>query len=227
MIVVIIIIVIGVSAYSYVASINSSKTSSSSSSKVVTTTPIPSSTLSLQSASRIYATIETSSFSSSLAIATYSGTFNFSLPVGPSGVRSASNGSAQYYNTIQVGSGSFTFFVSASNESGSGSGHGTLVATTSGFCSGRVKVPYTFSIPDASTLLGNLTIFFGTPTPNNITMPLSCTGPMTGVSTATNNPFTYLSAYPNEITVTSVPAVLNVHQTPGNFTYYFNIVKTS
>lgn len=178
-------------------------------------------------------TISTSSLKSSSSsavegasgITTYSGTFNFTVPDGPSGVRTTSNGSLQIYNTTQFGSGSFTFFISAGNESGSGTGHGTLTATTTGFCSGSTSFQYSFIIPDATTLLGNLTVFFANPNPGNFSIQLSCTGDMNGVSTATNNPSPFLPTYPNEITVASVPAAINQQQT-GGFKYSFNIVQT-
>jgi len=138
-----------------------------------------------------------------------------------------SNNTVQTYGSVEVGTGSFTFFVAASNSSGSGVGHGTLVVTTSGFCSGRTTVPYTFTIPDATTLLGgNITVFIGDPTPGNFTVPLTCTGPMAGVSTATNNPAPFLATYPNELSVAAVPSTVNQHLT-GNIDYYFSIVKTN
>jgi hypothetical protein len=137
-----------------------------------------------------------------------------------------SNGTVQSYNSVQFASGSFTFSVAAFNRSGSGSGHGTLVVTTTGFCSGTTTVPYTFLIPDATTILGgNLTVFLGTPTPSTFMVPLSCTGPMAGVNTATNNPAPFLSVYPNEITTASTPVTVTQHL-PGNINYYYKIIQT-
>ena len=153
-------------------------------------------------------------------ISTYSGTFNFSLPLGPSGERVLANNTVQTYGTSQVASGSFSYFIAAGNKSGSGSGHGTLTTTT-GFCSGTITMGYSFKIPDATTILGNQTIFFGAPTPANFTVPLTCTGPMTGVSTA-NNVTSFIGVYPNEINVATMPTTISEHQS-GNVTYYFNI----
>jgi hypothetical protein len=153
-------------------------------------------------------------------ISTYSGTFNFSLALGPSGERVSSNNTVETYSSVEAGSGSFTFFISAVNKSGSGSGHGTFSVTTTGFCSGRTEFAYTFQIPDATALLGNLTVFIGTPTPSSYTVPLSCSGSLNGVNTATNNPGTFLAIYPNELSVSSVPANVNQHQSAGiNYSY--------
>lgn len=163
---------------------------------------------------------------SASGMTTYSVTFNYSQPLGPFGERVLPNDTVQTYSSVQVASGTFTFFISATNRSGSGSGHGTLTVTTTGFCSGTTTVPYTFQIPDATTLLGNLTVFMGTPTPGNFSVPLTCTGPMQGVSTTTNDPAPFLSTYPNELTIATVPYVINQHQT-GNIDYYFDIVQTS
>lgn len=168
-----------------------------------------------------------SSSTGSSGISTYSGVFNFSQPLGPGGERVLSNNTVQSYSSTQVASGSFTFTINAKNYSGSGSGHGTLTVTTRGFCSGKVSFPYTFLIPDATTILGgNITVFFGNPNPGNATVPLTCTGPMAGVNTAINNPVPFLSVFPNEISVASVPITVNQHLT-GNISYYFVITQTS
>ena len=90
--------------------------------------------------------------------------------------------------------------------------------TTVGFCTGSQTIHYSFSIPDATTLLGgNLTVFFSQENPANYSVPLTCTGDMTGVSTATNNPWPYLPEYPGEITVSlsSLPTSELFHGTPS------------
>jgi hypothetical protein len=164
--------------------------------------------------------------SAASGVMTYGGTFNFSVPLGPSGERVLSNGTVQTYSSVQVASGSFAFSINPQNYSGTGSGHGTLTVTTTGFCSGSVILPYTFLIPDATDILGgNVTVFIGTPTPANFTVNLTCTGPMAGVSTATNNPAPFLSIYPNEINVAAVPATVNQHL-PGGITYYYTVTQT-
>ena len=116
------------------------------------------------------------------------------------------NNTVQTYVTTQVASGSFNYFIAMGDKSGSESGHGTLTTTTTGFCSGTNSFSYTFKIPDATTLLGNQTIFFDAPTPANFTVPLTCTSPMTGVSTA-NNVTSFVGVYPNEINVATISHV--------------------
>jgi hypothetical protein len=152
----------------------------------------------------------------------YSGTFNFTLPLdGPSGVRTFSNGTVQYYNSTQVGSGTFSFFIAALNESGSGSGQGTLTLTTRGFCSGTVTFPYTFKVTDATLpLKGNLTVAFGMELPVNYTVPLTCTGSLSG-ATQVNNPWPYLPEFPGEFSVATVPASVIGHS--GNFTWGYSV----
>ena len=169
-------------------------------------------------------TIHTSS-SSGTGVTRYSGVFNYSVAIGPTGERVFENGTFQTYNSVQKASGSFTFFISTTNGSGTGSGSGTLTVTTSGFCLGSVTVPYTFEIPDATVLLGgNITIFFGTPTPASVMVPLSCSGPMNGVDTSINNPLTFLSVYPNEISSASVPVYVSEHLS-GNISYAYSIAQ--
>jgi hypothetical protein len=180
-----------------------------------------------QTSTRVVSTARSTSVSSTLTgISTYSGTFNFSLPLGPSGDRAASNNSIETYNSIQVGHGTFTFFVSAANKSGSGSGSGTFTITTAGFCGGSVSFHYTFQIPDATSILGNLTVFIGTPTPSTYMVPLSCAGSLTGVDTTTNNPGPFLAIYPNELSVASLPATVNEHLS-GGINYSYTIIQTS
>jgi hypothetical protein len=157
---------------------------------------------------------------------TYSGTFNFSLPEGPFGEMTfTTNDTVLTYNSVQVGSGSFTFSINPANYSGSGSGHGTLTVTTTGFCSGHVTFPYTFQIPDATTILGNLTVFVGTPTPANFTVPLTCRATPNS-SSQNGETFPFLSTYPNELSVAAVPVVVTQHLS-GNISYSFTINPTN
>jgi hypothetical protein len=224
-VIIIVILVAGVGIY-FVTSgspgTSSTRQSSSETSKPSTTI------VSSKSASTALVSSTSSAGSSSTGssdITTYSGTFNFSLPEGPFGERVLSGNTVQTYSTTQVGSGSFTYFIAAANKSGSGSGSGTLTLTTSGFCSGNTTFPYKFLIPDATTILGNLTIFFGNPTPANFTVPLTCSGPMTNVNTA-NNVTSFLAVYPNEISASTIPATVTEHLS-GNISYYYDIVTSS
>ena len=223
-VIVVILLVAGAGIYFLVISNNSgtSVTTQSSHSTATTSSRTTTSTKSVVSLRTSATSTSRSSSSVSSGVTTYTGTFNFSQPLGPSGERVLSNYTVQTYSSTQVGSGSFTFFISALNQSGTGSGQGTLVVTTTGFCSGTVTVPYTFTIPDATTLLGNLTVFFSIPTPANFMVPLSCTGPMGGVDTSTNNPLTFLAVYPNEISLGSVPGTVTQHLS-GNVSYSYTI----
>jgi hypothetical protein len=160
----------------------------------LSTDHVPSVSTSSQAKSSVSTVTTTSNSTASASsstgsgVTTYSGTFNFTLPLdGPSGVRTSGNGTTQYYNSTQVGSGAFSFFIAPLNESGSGSGQGTLTLTTKGFCSGTVTFPYTFKVTDATLLLKeNLTVFFGMELPVNYTVPLTYVGSMTGATQVNN-----------------------------------------
>jgi hypothetical protein len=158
-------------------------------------------------------------------IKTYSGNYNYTNPEGPGGERVFSNNTVQTYSSLQFAVGSFTFSINPQNYSGTGSGHGTMIVTTTGFCSGNVTVPYTFTI-QATNLPGqNITISFSLPTPANATVPLVCTGPMNGVTQA-NNPVPFLAEYPGEVTTAIVP--VTVYQNLGTrITYYVYFDQTS
>ena len=205
---------------------------SSGTSKSSTTLPITSSVSTASRSSSGSSTTgvkSTHSTASQSGIHTYSGTFNYSIEVGPSGVRTFSNGTLQVYNSTETASGTFTFFIAPLNYSGSGSGHGTITVATHGFCSGSDTISYTLLVTDATTLLGNnLTVFFGDPSPGNYSVPLTCTGPMSGVSTATNDPGPFLAEYPGEVTIalSSLPASVIVHPGVG-VTYGFSVKETS
>jgi hypothetical protein len=158
---------------------------------------------------------------------TYNGTFEFTNPAGPFGELTFSNNdTVKTYSSVQNGSGSFNFSINPSTYEGTGSGQGTLTVTTTGFCSGQITLHYTFQIPDATNILGgNITVFFGTPTPVNFTVPLTCTAsPNPGSSNGDTFPF--LSEYPGEISVPSVP--VNVTENlSGGISYQFTIDPTN
>ena len=212
------------------ASSTTSTTSQPSSTKSTTSTfSQPSSTRSSSSPSSSASVTVSRSATTQSGLKTYSGTFNYSIVVGPSGVRSFSNGTIQVYNSTQTASGTFTLFIAPLNGSGSGSGHGTITVATHGFCTGTDTISYSFLVPDATTLLGNnLTVFFSNPEPGNYSVPLTCTGPMSGVSTATNDPGPFLPEYPGELTIalSSLPASVIVHPGVG-VTYGFSVKETS
>ena len=220
-IVIIIVLVAGIGVYfAYTNGFNSAGSHSGQSKASSTVTTDTTSSLHAVSTS-------TRGSSSGLSgVSTYSGEFNFSLSLGPAGERLASNNTVETYGSVEAGSGSFTFSIAATNESGTGSGQGTLTVTTTGFCSGTTTIPYTFEIPDATTLLGNLTVFIGNPTPSTYLVPLTCTGSLNGVDTTTNNPGSFIAVYPNEISAASFPASVTQHLS-GGINYSYTIVQTS
>ena len=221
-IIIIIVLVAGVGVYfAYVGGSNSLGNHSTQSK--VSTIITSDATSSMQVATTSPTRISSSGLSGTT---TYSGKFNFSLALGPSGERLTSNNTVETYNSIEAGSGSFTFSISATNKSGTGSGQGSLTVTTTGFCSGTTTLSYTFQIPDATTLLGNLTVFIGNPTPSTYTVPLTCTGSLNGVNTATNNPGSFIAVYPNEISVAALPTSVAQHLS-GGIAYSYTINQTS
>jgi hypothetical protein len=221
-ILVVVILIAGLGAYYFIAGSGGGGTSLSlsepSTSSLASTTPT-SSSLGTGTSTRT-----TSSGPS--GISTYSGSYNFTTPLGPGGERVFSNNTVQTYGSVQFAEGSFTFSLNAQNYSGTGSGHGTMTVTTAGFCSGKVTVPYTFTI-EATRLPGqNITLGFESPAPGNATVPLTCTGSTSGVNTSTNNPISFLPVYPNLITTATVPVTLSEHLSGGT-SYYIYISQTS
>jgi hypothetical protein len=167
------------------------------------------------------------SSSGNQAFKTYSGTFSYSIPLGPSGDREGANSTVESYSSTQVASGTFSFFINPVNYTGIGSGQGTLTVTTTGFCSGSVTVNYSFEITNANDLLnGNITVAFAEPTPGSVMVPLTCTGDLTGVNTSTNNPVNFLPVYPNLVSVHTLPATVS-QQLTGNISYQYTITPTN
>jgi flagellar basal body-associated protein FliL len=225
-IVLIIIVVVAGAGYYYVTVVSSTSTSTGQSSTQTSTASSSSTPTTTTTSFSISTTTKTTTTASS-GVKTYSATFNYTQPLGPFGELTYSNNdTVKTYTSVQVASGSFTFSINPSTYTGTGSGQGTLTVTTTGFCSGRTTVPYTFQIPDATTILGgNITVFIGTPTPANFSVHLTCTATATAGST-NGDIFPFLSTYPNEINVRSVPVTISQHL-PGNINYYFNIKQTS
>ncbi|MDA4122000.1 MAG: hypothetical protein OK456_02325 [Thaumarchaeota archaeon] len=218
-----VIAVAGVAAYTLIGT-GSKSTSGTQSSTQTSTTTQSSTTTSVSSQTTL--TTSTSSKTSSSGLKTYSGSFNYSNPIGPFGELTFSNNdTVKEYTSVEVASGSFEFSINSSIiDVGNGTGHGTLTVTTTGFCSGKTTVPYTFLIPDVASLGGNITIFFGSPTPGNFTVPLTCTATAPPGS-SNGDTFPYLSDYPGEISVPSFPATVNQHLS-GNISYWFSISPT-
>jgi hypothetical protein len=211
----VVVLVVGTVAVYYLVVVSSPSTTSPSKSIVSSSTP------------RTPASSSTIAKTGSSTLKTYSVTFNYSNPLGPVGELTFSNNdTVKSYRSVQTASGSFTFSINPANYSGSGSGHGTMTVTTTGFCSGHTTFPYTFKIPDATNILGgNITVFIGDPTPLNFTVPLTCTA--TALPGSTNgNTFPFLSVYPNEISVATVPVTVTQHLS-GNVSYSFTVTPTN
>lgn len=218
-----VVVVASASAYFLVFAHSTSTTTSQSSNASSNQSTVPTSTTTSTS-TIVIGTSDATTTSSSLM--TYSGTFNFTNPGGPFGELTFSNNdTVRTYNSVQVASGSFTFTVNPGNLSGSGTGRGTLTVTTTGFCSGRTTLPYTFGITDVAEIGSNITVFVGTPTPVNFTVPLTCSvQPNPGSSNGDTFPF--LSTYPNELTVPVLPASVDEHLS-GGISYGFTIVPAN
>ena len=213
---VVVLVVASAAVYYLVVASPSSTSPSKSSAKASTTSSTP----------RTTASSSAISTTGSSTLETYRVTFNYSLPIGPVGELTFSdNDTVKTFTSVQVASGSFTFSINPANYTGSGSGQGTMTVTTTGFCSGQTTFAYTFKILDATNLLGgNITVFIGDPTPANFTVPLTCTAtPLPG--STNGNAFPFLSVYPNEISVASVPATVTQHIS-GNITYSYTISPT-
>jgi hypothetical protein len=221
-ILVIVILIAGLGAYYFIAGSGGRGTTQSSSLPSTSSLASTTSTASSQGTG----TSTRTTLSGQSGISMYSGTFNFTTPLGPGGERVFSNSTVQSYVSVQFAEGSFTFSINAQNYSGTGSGHGTMTVTTTGFCSGMVTVPYTFTIVVTHLPGQNITIGFESPKPGNATVPLTCTGPMNGVNTATNNPISFLPEYPGLVTTATMSLTVSEHLTGGT-SYYVSIYQTS
>jgi len=143
----------------------------------------------------------------------YSGTYTYTIPLGPSGIND-STGKPIQWNSTQTATGSFAFSINPSTYLGSGSGEGSITVTTRGYCTGSSTVKYTFGI-QAQHIPGsnNVTVGFDDPTPPTVMVQLACQGSTVGFYTA-NNPVMYLSVYPNLLDVNSFP--VNVSRAPSS-----------
>jgi hypothetical protein len=220
----IIVLLAAVAAYYFLAAPGPITSTTSPSSSQSSTRSLTSTTSSSSSQSTTSSSLTSSTGTS--GIKTYSGNYNFTDPLGPYGERVFSNSTVQTYSSVQFATGSFTFSINPQNYTGTGSGHGTLTVTTTGFCSGKVTVPYTFSIEVTNIPGMNITVFFESPpTPGNATVPLVCTGPMNGV-TQTENPIPFLSTYQAEVSTATVPVTVSQNLGHG-ITYYIYFYQTN
>ena len=158
-------------------------------------------------------TFTTGTTSGATGSQTYNGTFTYTTPLGPFGINDSS-GKPVEWNSTQTATGSFTFSIDPATYLGTGSGQGDITVTTHGYCTGTATVPYTFAVQVAHPPGANFEIAFDTPTPSSVSVQLTCQGPTTGFNTA-NNPVTYLSVYPNGLSVASLPTVASQNLTGG------------
>lgn len=180
----------------------------------------PASTSTSQSSTHVQTSRSSSTAAGPSGLITFSGSYNFSLHLGPTGELVYSNNTVRVYNSVQVASGTFNFWINPINYSGGGSGQGTMTVTTSGFCSGRTSFPYTFKILDATHFPGqNITVYVGTPAPANFTVAVTCTATP---SQATANTFAYLSTFPIEFVFASAPVTVSQHLS-GNTTSWYTV----
>lgn len=154
----------------------------------------------------------------------YQGSYTYTNPIGPFGV-SDSGGGLLEWNSTQTASGSFTFSVDTATYVGTGSGRGNITVATRGYCTGTVTVPYTFTIQVAHPPGENFIISFNPPTPSNATVQLTCQGSTSGFNTA-NNPVTFLSVYPNGLSVASIPAT-SFQPPSAGISYSVNITQAA
>jgi len=96
---------------------------------------------------------------------------------------------------------------------------------TQGYCTGTVTIPYTFKIEANDVLGGSITVAFYTPNPSSAMVQLTCQGPTTGFNQA-NNPVTFLSVYPNEVSISSAPQTVS-QVPPAGISYTVTITPTS
>ena len=154
----------------------------------------------------------------------YKGEFTYVTPLGPFGINDSS-GKPVECNSTQTATGSFIFSINPATYLGTGNGQGSITVTTRGYCTGTVTVPYTFTIQVGHPPGANYEISFNPPTPSNATVQLTCQGSTNGFNTA-NNPVTFLSVYPNGLSLASLPATSSQVPTAG-ISYTVTITQAS
>jgi hypothetical protein len=162
---------------------------------------------------KIGTTVSYASTSTSQGYEYYKGTFTYTNPLGPFGINDSS-GKPVEWNSTQTASGTFTFSINTATYLGTGSGQGTITVTTRGYCTGTAVVPYTFTITAGHPPGESYFVGFENPTPENVTVSLTCQGSTQGFNTS-NNPVSYLSVYPNEVTPATIPFTTTQPPTAG------------
>jgi len=195
-VVIVVVAVAGVGAYEFVFSVPSA-----TGGKSTTTTLV------------IGTTTSSDQTSSAPGSQTYRGTFTYVTPLGPFGINDSS-GKPVEWNSTQSVSGTFTFSINPATYIGTGSGQGTIIVATHGYCTGSTTVQYTFTIEAVHPPGQNFEISFNPPTPSTVTVELTCQGSTKGFNEA-NNPVTFLSVYPNGLNVASIPTTASQVPTGG------------
>ncbi|HUI24280.1 MAG TPA: hypothetical protein VLY82_07825 [Nitrososphaerales archaeon] len=221
-ILVVVIAVAGVGVYVFV--FTSTTTGSGGSTPTVTIGSSPSVTNSHTSTVTIGPTTPTGPTTGTQGYDNYRGVFTYVTPLGPFGINDSS-GKPVEWNSTQTASGSFTFSIDPANYTGTGSGQGSITVTTQGYCTGTVTLPYTFTVQAVHAPGENFIISFNTPTPSDATVQLTCQGSTNGFNTA-NNPVTFLSVYPNGLSLASIPATSSQVPTAGT-SYTVTITQAS
>lgn len=162
----------------------------------------------------------------------YTANFSYGTPIGPGGeyVATTNNGNYTIYltNTIQLAVGSFnlTLVDNYGLFSGSGKGKGSVQLITRGYCQAAATVPYTFNTtgiiyPNQT----NMTIILENANPENYTMPISCTNVTTGKQYTEVGNYSYLSVYPNIISLFPSGGTVNAILTSGRINYTITVNK--
>jgi len=223
MLVVVLVVVIVVAGVAYVFVF---KSPGSPGAKTTTSTLIVStSTSGLPKATTTETIVGATTSSGSGSYKDFTGTFTFTIPLGPSGIND-STGKPIQWNSTQTASGTFTFSINTATYLGTGTGKGSITVATRGYCTGSSTVQYTFGIT-AEEIPGtaNVTIGFDLPTPPTVMVQLTCQGSTAGFNTA-NNPVSYLSVYPNGLDLDSFPANVSMVLT-GGISYTIQISEAS
>jgi hypothetical protein len=221
-ILVVIIAVAGVGVYVFVFS--GTTTGSGESTPTVTIGNTSSVTNSRTSTVTIGATTSTGPTTGTQGYENYKGDFTYVTPLGPFGINDSS-GKPVEWNSTQTSTGSFTFSINPATYLGTGSGQGSITVATLGYCTGTVTIPYTFTIQAGHLPNSNFEIAFNTPSPSNATVQLTCQGSTKGFNTA-NNPVSFLSVYPNGLSLASIPSTSSQALT-GGISYTVTITQAS
>jgi hypothetical protein len=101
--------------------------------------------------------------------------------------------------------GTFSVTIDLSTFQGEGTGQGTVTADGIGCLKGHASESYKFNVTAMiSPFIGNMTVFFDSPQPDNSTITLTCTDPLSN-RTLANVYWTWPSVVPDAILVKAAP----------------------